>query len=233
MSDVKDHYQKGLIGIASNTMGRYREFDISLNAVRKPLGSLVTWETGCDMAFVYSNMCRKLIESKELEWLWILGDDHVFKPDILMNLLSRNVDIVVPLCLKRSRPFRPVLYKVDDGQYYQQGFDYLKDKSGLLEVPAAGNAGMLVRRKVIEKIGDDWHRVGWQFPEHGGSDLYFCKRAVEKGFKIYVDLNNSIGHITHMALWPVKYNGGYSVGIREALDLPGDKLDKIEGVSCG
>lgn len=218
----------GLIGIASNTMGRYREFNMSLDTVNIPPQSAKTYETGCDIAFNFNNLCRKLLKNKELQWLWILGDDHVFKSDVLESLLNRNVDIVAPLCLKRTSPFRPVIYTLSDEKYYQIKQDYLKGREGLVEVAACGNAGMLIRRHVIEKMGGDWHRVGWQFPEHGGSDLYFCKRATEEGFKIYVDLDNPIGHIAHMATWPVRDKAGeYSAGIREALDIPKGIGDNI------
>jgi hypothetical protein len=227
----------GLIGIASSTMGRYREFDISLNTVQKVPRTAITWETGCDVAFNFNNLCRKLLKNEGLQWLWILGDDHIFKPDILTRLLERDVDIVAPLCLKRSRPFLPVTYSskyTSQGeQYCQIDWDYLKGKEGLIEVSAVGNAGMLVKRSVIKKMADDWHRVGWYIPEHGGSDLYFCKRATEEGFKIHVDLDNSIGHIAHMAVWPVKQNGEYSAGIREALDIPGEEIDKVDDVTVG
>ncbi|MGR3303275.1 MAG: hypothetical protein ACUZ8I_12335, partial [Candidatus Scalindua sp.] len=99
----------GLIGIASSTMGRYREFDISLSTVGVPQGSGITYETGCDVAYNFNNLCRKLLRRTDYEWLWILGDDHVFQPDTLNRLIGRNVDIVAPLCLKRTRPFGPVI----------------------------------------------------------------------------------------------------------------------------
>ncbi len=208
-------------------MGRYREFDITLNDVQKPADCGVFWKTGCDMAKSFNDLCRMFLEHKRFEWLWILGDDHVFHPELLIRLLGRNVDIVSPLCLKRTSPFRPVVYTEREGKYWQISSDRLDGKTGLLRVAACGNAGMLIRRRVIEKIGDDWHRVGWQTPESGGSDLYFCKRATENGFDIHVDLDNHLGHIAHMAVWPViNEQGEYSAATREALDLPAPNKSK-------
>lgn len=236
---MKDsHFPPGLIGVASNTMGRYREFDISLRTVSSPDKSVVAYEIGCDIAFNFNNLCRRVLKDNSLQWLWVLGDDHIFKPDTLTKLLERNVNIVTPLCLKRSSPFQPVIYKVNDGKHYPAGLDYIKNETGLFEVDACGNAGMLIRRNVIEEIADDWHRVGWLEAEHGGSDLYFCKRARDHGFKLYVDLDNPIGHIAHMAVWPMKNEQDhilpeYVPGIREALDLPGGKFDRVDSVSMG
>ena len=209
-----------ITGIACSSLGRYREFDITLRNVQTPPGSTISWSIGLDIAHNYNNLCKSLLEHKEYKWLWILGDDHVLRPDILMNLIKRDVDIVAPLCLQRAQPFAPVIYKSEGGKHYQADFGFLKGKKGLIEVDACGNAGMLIRREVIEAIGGDWHRVGWIQPDRGSSDLYFCKRAKEKGYKIHVDLDNTIGHIAHMSVWPVRdFNNEYSLAIREALYL--------------
>ena len=196
---------------------------MSLNVTHVPKMTYKHWEVGCDVAKNYNNLCEKLLENKNLEWLWILGDDHTFKSNTLMNLLDRNVDIVAPLCLKRTPPFGPVAYKIDDDKYYQLTCEYFRGKKGLLKVAACGNAGMLIRRRVIEEIGSDWHRVGWITPDEGSSDLYFCKKAGKQGFDLHVDLDNPIGHLSHMAVWPTRnMMGEYSVGIGQAMEVPED-----------
>ena len=218
---IASKHPPGLIGIVSSTMGRYREFDASLNATHIPKTSAIWWEIGLDLARGYNNICEKFLEDGRLQWLWILGDDHTFKENTLMNMLDRNVDIVVPLCLQRVPPFKPVLYSLRDDKHWQLTCEELNYRKGLMEVDAAGNAGMLIKRRVIEQIESDWHRVGWLEPDRSSSDLYFCKRARDNGFKIHVDLDNPIGHISHMAVWPTKdMNGEYNVGIGRAMEYP-------------
>lgn len=220
---IASNHPPGLIGIASNTMGRYREFNQSLDNVEIPKMSKVRWEVGGDIAFNFNNLCRFFLEHEELQWLWILGDDHTFRRNTLMKLLGRDVDIVVPLCLKCTPDFGPVAYKVKDGKHYQLTLNYFEGKTGLLRVDACGNAGMLIRRHVIEDIGDDWHRVGWIDPDRGSSDLYFCKKAREADFDIHVDLDNHIGHLMHMAVWPTRdINNTYSVGIGQGYEYPSE-----------
>lgn len=221
--------EPGIVGVITSTMSRYQEFHMTLGTVKMPFGSVMTWEMGLDIAFNLNNLCRKLLENKKMQWLWILGDDHLFLPDVLTRLLAKCKDIVVPLCAKRTHPFHPVIYTRKESKYYQINWESLKNRTGLIEVDGVGNAGMLIRRNVIEKLGDDWHRMGWQIPEHGGSDLYFCKRATEEGFQLYVDLDNHIGHIAHMGVWPVttvnglRKNRVYNAEIREALNIPDAK----------
>mgnify|MGYP006866180342 CR=1 FL=1 len=45
-----------------------------------------------------------------LEWAWIMGDDHEFANVALIELLNTQVDIVVPLVVRRQPPFIPVLF---------------------------------------------------------------------------------------------------------------------------
>lgn len=220
----------GLIGIASSTMGRYREFDICLHSLEIPEGTPkpITWEIGCSIAVNFNNMCYAILASKHLEWLWIMGDDHVFDQNLLLRLLDRDVDIVAPLCLRRNPKYEPTIHDLIETNvgwgHPNLGWKYIEGKSGMIQVPACGNAGMLVKRSVIEEMGNDWHRVGWSVnPAIGGSDLWFCKRARELDIPIpiHVDLDNKIGHINHMAVWPTKdKDGAYSVEIRIAMDIP-------------
>ena len=93
------------------------------------------------------------------DWLWIMGDDHLFDPDILNRLLARELDVVVPLVAKRMPPFEPVIFSrlVDaEGHVYKKYRYEQLPTSGLLEVPVAGTAGMLVRRPVLNAVGDPW-----------------------------------------------------------------------------
>ena len=194
----------GLIGIGSATMGRYREFDVCLHLVTTPPGSGIVWKISVNLALNFNNMCRDVMADKNLQWLWILGDDHMFYPDTLIKLLARNVDIIAPLCLRRQSPFTPVIHDSVEKGHPRLGWDFINGKTGILEVPTIGNAGMLIRRNVIETMGENWHSVGAYNGEINATDINFCHKARKKGFKIYVDLDNPIGHINHFAVWPCR-----------------------------
>lgn len=227
----------GLIGIASATMGRYREFDICKTALKVPKGTEVRWETGCSLGVAHSNLCNAVLNDRRMRWLFLLDDDHVFKSDILINLLDRNVLVVNPFCLKKNSPHHPVIHnmiKEHDGYAHPcLGWDFIQGKSGLIRTPASGNAGRLIRREVIEKMAWDWYRVGWgKDPTVGGCDLYFCKRLQDLGIPLCMDLDNPIGHIQHYAVWPKKNdNNQYSVEIRPATNLPDREKHDIRFLS--
>jgi len=39
--------------------------------------------------------------------VFFMDDDHTFAPDLLLNLLARNVPVIQPLVLSRYGPFAP------------------------------------------------------------------------------------------------------------------------------
>lgn len=204
----KPKYSKGIIGVASSFLGRYREFDSCLAKVAKPQGTVIEWGLGVNVAYNYNTMIRTLLkEEEDFKWLWILGDDHVFKGDLLLNLLDRDVDVVVPLCLRRSKPFFPVIHGTVKEGFYPKDFEWLSGKQGLLDVTdiaSLGNAGMLVKRHVFEECNKPWFVNGQIHPELNSSDLYFFENLKQNGFKVHLDLDNHIGHLTHVAVWPAR-----------------------------
>lgn len=199
-------FPAGTIGVLSSDLARYSDFALALMHTIKPDGTKLAWMRGVD---VVSNMNTMVIASMQGEWLWILGDDHVFDPDTLMRLLAHDVDVVVPLCLKRSPPYDPVVYLEQNelGEYV--GAHDLPEH-GLHKIWAAGSAGMLVKRRVFEAL--EWP----PFATEGGGlneDLTFCKRVREAGFDIHVDVDVPIGHISQMSVWPRFEEGEWQIGL--------------------
>jgi len=97
--------------------------------------------------------------------------------------------------------------RVDDTRYlpiYLPG----QEESGLVEIVAAGTAGMLIHRSVLVAVGGP----RWFEYDAASEDLLFCNKAVEEGFQIYVDLSVKIGHITHAVIWPTVHEGEWCVG---------------------
>lgn len=205
---------KGLIGVATGSLGRYREFDMCLTRIEMPLDTGITYRDGSAVDN-YNNMVRMVL-LHGYDWLWILGDDHVFHFDLLMNLLERDVDVVVPFCLGRKAPYDPIIHTAS---LERVGFEFLRGKKGLLELDGhlLGNAGMLIKRHVLEKMDEPWFENGKTAPDKTGCDLWFCKKLYDLDIKLHLDLDNTIGHVTHMAVWPkMNSDGSYRPSVTEA-----------------
>ena len=224
---INKKHGPGIIGIFSSTMGRYREFDQSKDSTIAPAGSRVAWAMGLNAAYNFNQIIRDL--KPEEQWIWMQGDDHVWKPDLLLQLLERDVDIVAPLITRRSYPFLHVIHKYGKTSEEYSGGDFrgadvglLDGKRGLIDISdyTIGNGGLLVRRQVFEAMSDPWFEVGKTHREFWGGDLWFSKKAKDAGFKLHIDLDNAMGHIAHMAIWPLfNPDGTFGVEIRPAADV--------------
>jgi hypothetical protein len=122
---------------------------------------------------------------------------------LLAQMYKNDLDIVVPLCFKRSFPPAPVIYDLgEDGLPYHVDLKGHPD-GGLIEVYCAGTAGMIIRKRVIDKMKESGDIPYFQLGgEHWGEDLDFCRRARAHGFAVHCDLDMPLGHIVNATLWP-------------------------------
>ncbi len=187
-------------------------FGVSMSALETPPGSVIRWQLGTSIA----ENCNRIVRQMQGDWLWLLGDDHAFEPDVLNRLLGRDVDIVVPACLERWPPFHPVTFSgwSEKGAPYRQHLDFDRyPDGGLVEVHSAGSGGMLIRRHVLEALADPWFEAGVIDGEQLAEDLYFCDKARDAGFRVWCDLAVPFGHITPASVWPQRQPGGWSFGL--------------------
>lgn len=226
--DLNEKYGPGTIGIFSATMGRYREFDVCKDSIMTTMGSQIKWAVGLNAAATYNNIIREL--RPQDRWVWMMGDDHVFQPDILLRLLYRNVDMVAPLVIRKSYPFMHVIHE-QAPDYLCKPRSFLNGKMGLhrLTDSTIGNAGLLVKRKVFDGMEDPWFETGKTHPEFFGADLYFSKKACDAGFELYVDMDIHMGHVFHAAVWPhMRKDGVLEAEIRPAHDIYGECITQEE-----
>jgi len=203
-----DH-KKGVISVATSFLGRYREFDFCLHEMERPEGTVVDMPMGVNIARSFNHAARRMLEG-DFEWVLYLGDDHTFPPFMLNKLLDRDVPVVVPLSVTRTYPFKPIIKKGFKDKFEALDFDWLKNKSGLVDISglAIGNAGMLVRREVFEKIPAPWFQVGKFHPEINAPDLFFCAALNICKIPIHLDLDIPMGHMTHVAAYPKRNEDG-------------------------
>jgi hypothetical protein len=213
----------GTVGVITSEIARFQLFQAALFAAlanAPPMTRLVT-AMGADISGNCNELCRQMTG----EWLWIMGDDHAFEPELLPRLLAHDVDVVVPHCLKRNPPWMPVVFSHQDeeGNFVTAQLP----ENELVEIHAAGSAGMLVRRRVLEAIADPWFRPA---PDAAGlnEDLYFCQQVREAGFKIHCDSGALLGHISLHTVWPRWQDGRWHLGLLHDQEtfLPVQRLEQ-------
>jgi len=185
----------GTVGVVSGELSRYSLFAQCLIGLLSYSGDLIShydWKTTSSV----TENCNQLARGMEGDWLFLIGDDHVFLPDLLERLVSHDVDVVVPLCLQRQSPYPHVVFEGEQDDAHVLHTEMPSE--GLFEIYAAGQAGMVIKRHVLEAIGDPY------FETYGkqNEDLEFCRKIREAGFKIHCDASALLGHIAQVIVWP-------------------------------
>lgn len=207
-------YGPGTIAIPCGELGRYSAFSYSMACLQYPPATTISMMQSLSIPRNLNMVIRDALAKPATEWVWLQADDHVFEPDSLMRLLSRDVDVVVPFILRRRPPFAPVLFKGErkneDGisEYEPFAYDELP-RSGLLPVYSAGTGGMLLKRRVLEAVGDPWFE--YQKGEIVSEDVDFCAKVREAGFQIYADMEVRMGHVGNFIIWPSLGADGWSI----------------------
>lgn len=203
----------GTIGVSTGEILRYGQFFMSLLKCQKPDETAITFSQSIAIPENWNIIIRNM--KPEHDWLWIQADDHTFEPDALMRLLEHDVDVVVPIILRRGPPFVPLVFKeLTDEGYVPFAYNEIP-REGLFECVMAASGGMLVRRHVleaiIEKQGHD--RVfEYEAGERLNEDFVFARKITDCGFKILCDPTVVMGHIGTFIIWPHLAESGWQVG---------------------
>jgi GT2 family glycosyltransferase len=130
--------------------------------------------------------------------LWI-DSDTLFDPPDFKKLLDRDVDIVAGCCKKDDKLYTVSKYEVREGESMMCLED--KDLTGedLIEARGFGFAFVLIKRGVFEKIERPWFETTmkrYAGKEHFvGEDIFFCLKAQEYGFKLWIDPTVKVKHL--------------------------------------
>jgi hypothetical protein len=143
--------------------------------------------TGLSMS--RSKMVKDAIKAN-CNYIFFIDDDMNIPMHALILLLCRKKDIVAANCARKELPPRTTA-KGFDGNCV----DTKKNSKGLEEVLSVGTGMMLIKCDIFQNLPQPW------FMEDPvaeiGEDVYFCKKAREHGYNIYIDhdLSKDVGHI--------------------------------------
>jgi hypothetical protein len=197
----------GTVGVITGELLRYSAFWRSVASLEKPPGSAFAQKSGLSIVENRNHLANDL----HGDWLFCLDDDLVLPPRTLTRLLAHlehgPFDVVAAHSLRRNPPFDALVYL--DGVDSPDCRPWAPDgRTGLLEIAACGLGGVLIHRRVFDALERPYFRMGQIHPEHFHEDVEFCQRVRAAGFRIAVDLDTPVGHVTPMAVWPARDQDG-------------------------
>jgi len=155
---------------------------------------------------------RNHIVEEALDWdcthLLMLDTDQEHPPDVVMKLLSHDLPIVGAKVYRRYPPYDPILLR-GSIPIFGHVSDEECESGELVEVDATGCGALMCKMDVFLNIPRPWFK--WEMPKIDdvdvmiGEDFYFCNKAKEAGYKIYVDTSLEVSHLTIMEVNQAAY----------------------------
>jgi hypothetical protein len=189
-------------------------------SLRTPAGSAVSWQIGTLIGRSLNQAFQNMMDNPALQWIWIMGDDHTYAPDTILRLLEHGKDVIAPVCLNRLPPLDPTIVEhIGPGKGRLKPLEDLPT-SGLYKLAdneTCGDAGLLIRRNVLEALSPEKMGEAWHASRKSGAldaeDQSFIQKIKANGFDVFVDLETTIGHIVNITAEPVIREGKWEIAL--------------------
>lgn len=136
----------------------------------------------------------------DMDFLFFIDDDMICPDDLFEKLYRHDKDIVAPLAFTRNFPHKPVLYQTVEGFDPVQQKDYFLNtqvrsyaKNALVECDAVGFGAALIKCEVLAGVP----APRFMSTCGTGEDIFFCYQAKKKGFRVFMDTQTKLGHLSH------------------------------------
>lgn len=157
------------------------------------------------------------LEETKDDWMLIVDSDEYIPQRSFKKLIdaadSWKTPIVSGLVFAVLEPFNEKIHPepcifIRKQEILSPYYDYKLDS--LIEVDAAGTGCLLIHRRVLEKMREDYQDetgADWAWFQDGpagenlwvGEDISFCKKVVDSGFKIHAHTGAILPH--HKGIW--------------------------------
>lgn len=136
-------------------------------------------------------------------YLWV-DQDNVCPDDLFFRLHQHDKDIVSGSYVRKGGAYEWVFRPTAEERNWEA-----EGKRGLVECRYVGFGACLVKGEVFEKLKMPWFEEGTSKEKvdgkiryhETGEDVYFCDKAREAGYKVWVDTDCHVGH-TGAVIWP-------------------------------
>ena len=155
-----------------------------------------------------NTLLNEAYKRKPDDIIWI-DTDMVWEPDTLRQLLKHDVDVVGSACRKKI----PDNVQFNFQLFKEKSFE--PDEKGLIEVNRLGTGFLRMSRKAYTHLwendkkyevqgvmGSNVFEISiWQGRELLSEDFIVCEKLIERGFKVFMDPNLTVGHIGTFNYW--------------------------------
>lgn len=179
------------IGIATTGGIKTRTFVALIKLFKKdPQHTfIIAWE-GCNVHQTRTNIVKEA-QKYNCTHLLFIDYDMLFEDDLAEKLMKHDKDIIGVNSMVRDLPLTTTVKL-----HNEKGEQIYEPSTELFECQAVGTGVMMIKMSVFDKLPQPW----FFYEQNGGemktgSDMWFCNKAKEAGFKIWCDPRIKVGHI--------------------------------------
>ena len=133
--------------------------------------------------------------------LMMIDSDHTFDKDIVHTLLLYKKDVVGVRAYRRAAPHYPCIFVKDKTVAETDAMTFVDAVGmGLMVTDAVGFGAVLINVDVLKKM-----TYPYFYFTNTGEDFNFCREARNLGYKIHVDTDIEIGHVTSKIIRQADY----------------------------
>ena len=164
---------------------------------------------------------RELKEGRP-DYLFFADADMIFDKATIVELIKQDKDIITGVYFSKSPPHNPVLRMYQpQTKRYESVWTYPEGQ--IFTIDACGAGCLLVKAKVFKDLKKPYFK--WDSEKGLSEDIYFCKKAVEAGYKIHVHGGWTCGHSADLHFIGVDHYKAYVKALDNQLELS-DKVPK-------
>jgi len=154
------------------------------------------------------NALAKIAVDRGFTHLMMIDSDHVFDKDLIHTLLLYKKDIVGVRAYRRCAPHYPCIFVKDQKMKETDAMTFVDAHDmGLMVTDAVGFGAVLINVDVLKKM-----TYPYFYFTNTGEDFNFCRDARNLGFKIHVDTDIEIGHVTSKIIRRADYTAQENSG---------------------
>lgn len=124
------------------------------------------------------------------DWLLQLDTDHEFEPDILARMLGLvnkwDVDVLTAVYRYKVPPYLPVLYWWNEELQTFQKVAEVDHSQPLQDIKCSGAGCLLVRRRVFDRIREEFKCEPFDIWHPFSEDFSFYRRCIKLGIRTFV-----------------------------------------------
>lgn len=140
------------------------------------------------------NKIAKMAIEKGFTHVMMIDQDIAFETEGINKLLAHDKDIIAGLYFRKTPPHQPTIAQTVDGKLT---IPEVFPKKKLFEVTSVGTGFMMVKTEVYKNLKYPYYfyRYHNKNKTYVGEDVYFCLKAREKNYKVWVDPTIELAHV--------------------------------------